>query len=280
MPPTDSTAGVLGPAWLDMWVVAIGIFVALKLLTWWDARGSRADLRHSVAYLLVWPGMDAPTFLWGDATHHQPSPREWAFAAAKLFLGLALFGLAGSSLLGPELLRGWVGMAGLAFILHFGTFHLLSCLWRSRGIDAVPLMNWPVLSTSDSDFWSRRWNLAFRDLTHRYVFRPLAARIGGRAALWTGFLFSGLIHDAVISLPSRGGYGLPTLFFLIQAAAISVERSRLGKSVGLHRGATGWLWTLAVLLLPAPLLFHWAFLQNVVLPFLAATTGFISAPGW
>lgn len=77
-------------------------------------------------------------------------------------------------------------MAGLIFVLHFGSFHLLSCAWRAAGVDARPLMHWPVAATSLADFWGRRWNTAFRDLTHRFLFRPLTRRLGPRAGLAAG----------------------------------------------------------------------------------------------
>lgn len=268
MPIATTTAGILGPAWLDMWSLALSIFAALKLFTWWEARPDRAAAWRSAAYLLAWPGMDARAFLFGEAVTG-PTAREWMLALVKALLGLTLLVAAAATPWRSPFWQAWAGMVGIVFSLHFGVFHLLSCLWRSLGIDAVPLMNWPILSTSVSEFWSRRWNLAFRDLTHRYVFRPLAAKVGAASALWIGFVLSGIVHDVVISLPAGGGYGLPTLFFVIQAVAISMERSHFGKSIGLGRGAIGWLFTLAVLLLPVPLLFHEAFRENVALPFLA-----------
>src|SRR5207253_1255964 len=109
----------------------------------------------------------------------RPNLREWCFATAKCALGAAI--LWGITPLVPSylpLLRGWVGMVGFVFILHFGVFHLLSCAWRGWGVDAKPLMNWPLLATTLADFWSRRWNIAFRDLTSRFLFRPLAKSLG------------------------------------------------------------------------------------------------------
>src|SRR5262249_22178567 len=157
------------------------------------------------------------------------------------------------------LARGWVGMVGIVLFLHFGLFHLLSCLWRARGIEAVPLMNAPLASVSVSEFWGRRWNLAFRDLTHRFLFRPLTHHLGPRTALGVAFVFRGLIHEFVISVPAGAGYGLPTLSFPIEGLAILAERSKVSRRLGLGRRWRGWLFTTVVLLAPVRLLFHRAF---------------------
>jgi D-alanyl-lipoteichoic acid acyltransferase DltB (MBOAT superfamily) len=194
------------------------------------------------------------------------------FAAAKLFLGAALFwGLSRIVPPGRELLRGWVGMVGLILMLHFGTFHLLSCWWRTLGIEARPLMNDPLASTSLSEFWGKRWNTAFRDLTHRFLFRPLTTRLGPRAAVAAGFVFSGLVHELVISVPAGGGYGWPMLFFVVQGAALLAERTSSGRVLGLGQGWRGFVFTTLVLAAPAYGLFHPPFIRNVVVPFMIAS---------
>ena len=73
----------------------------------------------------------------------------------------------------------------------------------------------PLVSVSLGELWGRRWNTAFRDLTHRFLFRPLTARFGARSGLFVGFAFSGIVHDMVISLPAGGGYGGPSIFFIL-----------------------------------------------------------------
>jgi Membrane bound O-acyl transferase family len=255
------------PRWVFMWLLAGAIYAGCKWLTWRRTPAPEASLWRHAGYLLLWPGLDAPAFLDPQVRPScKPSPGEWGFALGKLTLGLVLFfGITRLVPSGLPYLAGWVGMAGVVFVLHFGLFHLLSCGWRSLGVEARPLMNWPVVSTSLGEFWGRRWNTAFRDLTHRFLFRPLMRLGPGRAAL-AGFVFSGLAHDAVISLPAGGGYGGPTLYFLLSGAGILAERSRWGRSVGLGRGGRGWVFTMLVLLLPACLLFHPPFVLQIVVP--------------
>jgi hypothetical protein len=259
------------PRWVFLWLLVVVIYAGLKWLTWRRTPVPDAPWWRHGAYLALWPGMDAPAFLGraGKPRAAPPMVSEWWMAAAKLALGAALLWLVAP--LVPrryELVLGWVGMTGIVFVLHFGSIHLLSCLWRTLGVDARPLMNWPVAATSLSDFWGRRWNTAFRDLVHRFFFAPLLRRVGAVWALAAGFLASGLVHDFVISLPARGGWGWPTLYFLVQGAGIVLERSRVGCALGLGRGWRGWLFTMLVLLTPAFGLFHPPFLREVVIPFL------------
>ena len=131
-------------------------------------------------------------------------------------------------------------------------------------------MNWPVFAESVSEFWGKRWNTAFRDLTHRFLFRPLAAQLGARAGLFSGFLFSGVVHDLVISLPAGGGYGWPTLYFTTQGLGLLAERTSIGKGIGLGAGWRGRLFAALVIVGPAGGLFHLPFVREVVLPFLDA----------
>ncbi len=255
-----------------MWALAVAIYAGCKWLTWHRTPKSGASLGKQFGYLLAWPGMDAGAFLdpCPSPPPTRPSVHEWVFAGGNFAAGIALaFGAA--RMVGDRAyLVGWVGMTGIVMILHFGTFHLLSCAWRSAGVDAKPLMNWPMSSISVGEFWGRRWNTAFRDLTHRFLFRPLTARVGPHWALALGFVCSGLVHDLVISVPAGGGYGSPTMFFVIQAGALFLERSAFGGRIGLGRGLRGWLFTMLVLLTPAFLLLHPPFVEEVILPFLRA----------
>jgi len=261
------------PRWVFMWLLAFVILAGCKWLTWRRTPAPSARWWQHAGYLLAWPGLNAQSFLSSQRLHKDDRPPlgEWGFAAIKLLAGGALFwGVARWISEDQRIFAGWVGMVGLILMLHFGAFHLLSCAWRSAGIDARPIMNRPLASVSVSEFWGRRWNTAFRDFTHRFLFRPLKSWLGPRRAILTGFIFSGIIHDLVISVPSGGGYGWPTLFFGTQAAAIFVERSRAGRAVGLGRGLRGRLFAGLTLALPAYGLFHPPFVRNIILPFMQA----------
>jgi Membrane bound O-acyl transferase family len=261
------------PPWLFMWVLAFAIFLGCKWLTWRRTLFPGTPWWRHAGYLLAWPGLDAKAFLRPRPIRalDRPTAKEWCFAGIKLLLGIVIFwGAARAVPNGRELLLGWAGMAGIVLMLHFGSFHLLSCAWRALGVEARPLMNNPLASTSVSEFWGRRWNTAFRDLTHRFLFRPLTGALGPRRAVLAGFSFSGLVHDLVISMPAGGGYGWPTLFFVIQAAAIFFERSPLGQAHGLGHGWRGRHWTMLVLVLPVCGLFHPPFVRRIVVPFMKA----------
>ena len=262
-----------GPKWALMWSLAGAIYIGCKWLTWRRTPRCNAPLWKHLGYLLAWPGLDAATFLRAamPLELRRCSFGEWLFAVGKTLLGMAtLFVLPSLVPSHYPVLVGWIGMVGIVMTLHFGLFHVLSCLWRSAGVNARPLMNEPLASTGISEFWGRRWNTAFRDITNRFLFRPLTARYGATIALFASFLASGLIHDLVISVPARAGYGGPTLFFVVQSLAIFASRSKLGRSLGLETGVQGRLFTAIVLLAPLTFLFHRAFVLDIMVPFMKA----------
>jgi alginate O-acetyltransferase complex protein AlgI len=255
-----------------MWLLSFAIYISLKWLTWWRAR---SRITHpawrSVAYLLAWPGMDADAFLDAKQSASPPVFSAWLWSTFETILGaILLWAVARSVPPGQTLLRGWVGMVGLILFLHFGTFQIVALVWQSLGVKAEPIMSAPLRSTSLGEFWGKRWNLGFRQLAHELIFRPLYRGLGPQAAGFLVFVVSGVIHDFVISLPARRGYGLPTLYFLLQGAGVAVERSRFGKRLGLGQGMRGWCFMVLFLTVPVFGLFHPWFVLRVILPFMRA----------
>lgn len=161
--------------------------------------------------------MDADTFLDSRQRPSKPQVRQWVWALLKTALGVVLLWLVARRVPAHlPLAQGWLGLFGLIMLLHFGSFDVIALFWQEMGVLAQPIMARPILSATLSEFWGRRWNLGFRQLAYDLIFRPLHKSIGVAAASLLVFLASGLIHDLVISLPARGGYGLPTGYFVLQ----------------------------------------------------------------
>lgn len=85
----------------------------------------------------------------------------------------------------------------------------------------------PPLAKGVSDFWARRWNVWVSDWFRQIIFRPLQTR--PVIALFTVFLTSGVLHELGINVPlylvtGRKCFGWMTLYFLLQAVGILIER--------------------------------------------------------
>lgn len=260
------------PGWAVMWALTFSLYGGFKWLTWRQALRQlqpRPSTARSLAYLILWPGMNAAAFLACESTDRSPPLNEWLRAMRNMTGGaVVLWGLAARFMAWRMWAAGWAGLVGIGLLLHFGVLHLLSLAWRRAGVVATPIMQRPAAAHSLTDFWGRRWNTAFRDLAHQLVYQPLARRWGARHAMAAVFLFSGVLHDVAISIPSRAGYGLPTLYFLLQAVGVEIERSSFGRRWRLRSGLRGWLFAAVTVLGPACLLFHPLFLRHVVLPFI------------
>lgn len=272
LPPAAAAIGTLLPAWLEMWLIAFALFAGCKWLCY--RRGlanlGRVHWARKAGFLFAWIGMDTAPFT-AEKSATNPRAAEWFFAASKALAGAALLWAATRHALAVNwLLGGWTGMVGIILILHFGFFHLLALAWRTAGVPVTPLMRAPLLSRSLGEFWAERWNTAFNRLATRLVFRPLRHGFNLPTATILVFFVSGLIHDLTISVPARGGYGLPTLYFLIQGAAILFERTNFAHRCGLTGGLFSRLFTIIVTAVPAFWLFHPVFVRNVILPFLKA----------
>jgi len=252
------------PPWVWMWTLALAVFAGFKWLTWRRVAGRD----RALAYLLLWPGMDAVRFTDPAARPSPPAPAEWAAAPVKIALGAGLvWGVARWT---TGLAAGWVGMVGLVLMLHSGLFHLVSLLWRRAGVDARPLMNAPLRATSLASFWGDRWNRGFSDLAAALMLRPFHRVLGGPGALLAVFVVSGVLHDLVISLPAGAGWGLPTGYFVVQGLGALAERSPAGRRLGLGAGPTGRLLTAVAVAAPLFWLFHPPFVRRVMLPMLRA----------
>jgi hypothetical protein len=261
------------PRWAVMWLLAGSLFMLGKaaVLVRMKRTGTPWPMWKTLAWFCAWPGMD-PGFVVRPLGRNFPTPasrrdyKQISAAIAKMMLGSFLLWGAMRHFPNP-LAAGWCGMIGLILMLHFGIFDLLAIFWKSLGLRAEPIMNNPIMSFSIAEFWGRRWNSAFRDLAHPFLFIPAAKRWGLHGALWVSFAVSGLAHELVISVPAGAGFGLPTAYFLLQALGITLER---GMKTTLKSRAPRWLFTHAFTALPAFILFHSPFVERVMLPFFHA----------
>lgn len=272
IPYAAFTWAQLEPDWVCMIALATGEFVALKLFTLAASDLTGVPWPRRLAYLCLWPGMNAVAFLAGPKTDtERPHPGEWIWAFSKLLGGAVVAVIAARSVDGRHLVVATLaGLVGLIFVFHFGVLHLASCFWRRAGYDAPPIMQNPIGAESLAKFWGGRWNRAFADAGRRFIFRPTVRRLGARGAEMLVFVVSGLVHESVISLPAGGGWGGPTVYFLLQGGGVLVEKSRAGTQLGLSHGVRGWGWMFLCTVLPLPLLTHPPFIERVAFPLIQA----------
>src|SRR5262249_53547402 len=133
----------------------------------------------------------------------------------------------------PLLLRAWIGLIGTVLLSLFALFDLWVIFYRLLDIGVEKLWFMPGGATSLADFWGRRWNRVFSGMVRDLLFTPLTRLWAGRRwavplALLMVFLYSGFIHENV-SVAIDGRRGGPTLYFLIQYAALMLEHTATGK---------------------------------------------------
>lgn len=260
-------------AGLRMLGIAGAVLYALKAVVSVEERiasGVTLSPLRWFAFAAGWPGM-RPSLFADLGTRSLPGGfRLMASGAVRLAAGGLLFLAARFAWAeGQVILATALALPGLSLILHFGIFNILAGIWRLLGARCDALFRAPLRSRSLTEFWGRRWNLAFSEMTALGIYRPLEPRVGRPAAMAVSFLFSGLLHEIAISLPVMRGFGLPLCYFalhgLLRLAELGLERAGHPISRNPWIGRT---WTIFWLVLPVPILFHRPFLAAVVWPLL------------
>jgi hypothetical protein len=213
----------------------------------------------------LWPGMRPGPFARAGEGPMKDGPALMArgLRNATAGVGLVLLARGAWGLSGSHLPATALALPGLSLMIHFGAFNILAGAWRLAGVDCRPLFRDPLRATSLADFWGKRWNLAFSEMTAQAVYRPLVKRAGKAPALMASFVGSGVLHELAISVPVKAGYGLPMAYFVLHGLLV------LGEGRRAQAGRAGWrgrAWTLGWLLVPMPVLFHEPFLAGVVWP--------------
>ena len=243
-------------SWLLMVFYMGTMFLSLKVATLITARPM--NWSDTIIYTTAWIGMDPVSFQTKALKQ-----AVWNKGIFCLLIGLAL--LIVSIYTETAGLKAFTLFIAMLFIFHFGLLDLNAQVWTYFGRKTQAIMNEPWKAYNLADFWGNRWNMAFRDAVHRILFRPVRKILGTKAALLTVFIFSGIMHEAVISVPAQGGYGGPLVYFMLQFLGISLQK----KFHCINNRLSTWLF----LCVPLPLLFHKDFFLNVFIPLTNAIGG-------
>jgi alginate O-acetyltransferase complex protein AlgI len=223
------------------------------------------------AFLLVWPGVIPDCFCERRPAQTIEAGRFLA-AWARMVLGAVSIVLL--AVYAPHISDHLLGLAGVAAVLltiHLGICDVLPWLLRWAGFDVPLLFDRPWAATSLTEFWSRRWNLAFVEMNQRFWLRPLCRRFGKSGACFALFALSGVLHELGLSVPAGAGWGLPLGYFLLQAVLVAAEdRFRIANRVWT------WFWLIA----PSPLLFHEPFRRRLIVPFYYWLHRFLAQNTW
>jgi len=261
---------------LKMLAIIATTFAGMKVITVAESyKGKELTLKLNqwLVFAVGWAGMRAQPF---ETLGANPLPNAWPmirFGISRIIAGLLLILLAHQVVLLPwdhnliHILVSAVLLVALSLILHFGILSISAGMWRLQGVNAYLLFNAPLKSSSLTEFWGRRWNIAFSEMTAITIFRPLKSKVGDGAALMLAFIFSGLLHELALSVPVNNGYGLPLLYFIIQGILVLIEKVLSSKKIMfLQNKIIGKIWTLFWVIAPMPLLFHTQFITEIVWP--------------
>jgi len=251
-------------------------FTSMKVIATIESyRGRHTLVSFSqwLVFVVGWAGMRAQPFeTFGAAA----VPGAWdmiKFGISRLLAGAMLIGLAHlivSESFNPTL--EYIAVSALllvsfSLVLHFGLLSISAGIWRLLGVHAYYLFNRPATSVSLTEFWGKRWNVAFIEMTTIALLRPLRCTLGNAGALLIAFLFSGLLHELALSVPVNKGFGMPLLYFFIQGLMVLLEkRLAFSGSRFLQNKVIARIWVFFWIVVPIPLLFHNAFLQGVIWP--------------
>lgn len=245
-----------------MLALIFSLFIGLKTVSVAALLPGGMPLGRWLLYSLGWVGMQPIVFMKRNSTG------SWDKPLILRALGCLLLGfiwLLTVEIVGIKfgfnyhvLMLSW---PAFVFIFHGGIFPLLGAMYRQQGFGVSKVMDYPLAAKSLGNFWGARWNVVYIAMLKQAVFKPLAKKMGSNIAFIYSFLVSGVLHEVALTLPLGRGFGLPTLYFLLQAFLVMLER-RFAK------GRMGRFAVVLCLILPLPLLFTHAFLGEILRPFM------------
>jgi hypothetical protein len=263
---------------LPPWAFMLGFFNALLLGYKWRMlvvlRNKEWALHaKGIFNYLGWLGIDAEPFFTPPNVIHATPAKEWRWAFAKIALGAGLiWGLA--RLIPPTHVQmiGWVGVIGFMLLIHFGVAHVMTLMFYKKGINVLPFMREPMNSQSLNELWGKRWGpAAFSCLMRSILFRPLSIRFNATVAFAAVFVASGVMHELLMSVPVRGGYGIPMAYFVLQIPLYLFGGSLLARKLRIDKGLGGRIYTLSAFFIPLIMAFYLhPFFPRLLIPMMHA----------
>lgn len=233
----------LGSAWLvpeDLpwlrFMVLIPCFVAIGK-TWEFCSGKLRDpqMLDSWGRRLLWLLLP-PAVSWPDGPDARADARRIGFRvagrmAAKLVAFVALLGLNSAVPLHHNL---WLSTLWMMFVMYFffsSIVDMFSLPFRLSGLHLAEMFDAPPLARNPREFWSRRWNLWFTQMTNLLIFQPLGGARRPLLGVSAVFVFSALLHEYMTWVALTRPDGRMTAFFLIHGVA-TIATTVLGKRLG------------------------------------------------
>jgi Membrane bound O-acyl transferase family len=247
-----------------MLCLVFAMFLALKaVVTFESRREGRAAPSPGrwLLFALLWVGMRPHLVARRRVSVRRGALREVLAGGLRVLLGVALL-VAARAVSGagwPRVAAAVLALLGLGFVVLLGLCRVAWGCWRLAAVPVGPVFSAPQRSGTLTEFWAMRWNRAFSEMVDTIVVRPVRRLLGPRAATLAAFLGSACVHEMALSVPARGGYGLPTLYFLLHGLLVRRERRPGGVTRSRAR-------TLLLVLLPTPLVFHPPFVRACVMP--------------
>lgn len=266
---------------IRMLVLIATTFTAMKVIATAESyrdKSQKLSFRQWTVFAIGWAGMRAQPF---ETLGEAALPDAWPkirFGVSRILVGFVLVFLA--HLLATFSVNTYllyiiitaILLLAFSLILHFGLLSISAGMWRLSGVGTYYLFKSPAKAKTLNEFWSKRWNLAFSEMTSIAIFRPLKDKIGAASGLMIAFIFSGLLHELALSVPVNSGYGLPLLYFIIQGIMVITERILINyKASFLKNTVLARLWVFFWIVAPMPLLFHTQFINNVLWPLAGVT---------
>jgi len=261
-----------------MLVIIIVLFSVMKLLviSMPESNGPKLSCFGTLVFFCVWPGMQPATLL-----ERKPGLQWWKdLVWGLLFSILGLFWSIGTKICHQAGLSddaaGLVALPGISMMFHVGGLRLLRGFLRLVGYDVEQLFVDPLLAKSVSEFWGKRWNIAFSDM-NRFVFvaavrtaleedLSVSKAKSKQAGIFAAFVASAILHECAITLPVLAGYGGPSLYFLLQGFYVVLEKQPSMVARLERHPLLGRCITLAVIALPVPVCFVAQFRTQIALP--------------